>query len=89
MCRSGGGGDLMVTSNKSNIEAVSKLNIEPVLLNIESLETVYFSFSNFSELIREAAPLVLFGPSPYFMEGLEYKLVTITLSMVKGAENVK
>ena len=85
-----GGGDLMVTSNKSNIEAVSKLNIiEPVLLDIESLETVYFSFSNFSELIREAAPLVLFGPSPYFMEGLEYKLVTITLSMVKGAENVK
>ena len=53
------------------------------------METVYFSFSNFSELIREAAPLVLFGPSPYFMEGLEYKLVTITLSMVKGAENVK
>ena len=50
---------------------------------------MYFSFSNFSELIREAAPLVLFGPSPYFMEGLEYKLVTITLSMVKGAENVK
>ena len=53
------------------------------------METVYFSFSNFSELIREAGPLVLFGPSPYFMEGLEYKLVTITLSMVKGAENVK
>ena len=87
MCWSGG--DLMVTSNKSNIEAVSKLNIEPVLSNIESVDTVYFSFSNFSELIREAAPLVLFGPSPYFMEGLEYKLVTITLSMVKGAENVK
>ena len=39
MCWSGGGGDLMVTSNKSNIEAVSKLNIEPVLLNIESLES--------------------------------------------------
>ena len=39
-------------------------------------ERVYFSFSDFSELIREVAPLVLFRPAPYFMVGLEYKLVT-------------
>ena len=39
-------------------------------------ERVYFSFSDFSELIREVAPLLLFRPAPYFMVGLEYKLVT-------------
>ena len=43
------------------------------------VETVYFSFSDFSELIPEVAPLVLFRPAPYFMAGLEYKLVTIIL----------